>query len=249
MLIRPPYPHDTTFWYNQKLVSKRIFDSVKQHGLDFLRDKTVLCMCGGVGRNADRLRELGLIPTNLDYDPKFIEIGKKRYPEIDHICYDYRAKTTIAKKFDYIIWEDMWTCGYREDLYHQMYRWSRHGTKLLPNNFYNLKVYRFNSKSIDEQWYQTEPEGKIWLENAMSTACVEIRGRLEELEDLSTSDVKVNIANQEFHIDHSPRHNYMAIGCDEYDHQGNATRFRGLFINNGLHRKYNVDLGEFEDTK
>ena len=244
MHLKAPYPHDTTFWSHQLVISEKILEDVKQQNLDF-EGKTVLCMTGGVGRNADKLREIGLVPTNLDFNPEFIAIGKQRYPKTNHICYDYRSKTYIAKKFDFILWEDIWCHGYREDLYYQMYRWSRHKAQLLPNNWYNLHLYRFNSNKLDTQWRQLEPEGQLWLSDVMSKACVEIKAEFNELEDLVIEPLNIDVLNDEIHIDVSKNHTYAAIGCHQWDHKGDLTEFRGQFVNKGWHRKFDPDLGEF----
>ena len=78
---------DTTWNFSPTERKEQILAHVKALGLNLV-NKKILCLAGGVGRNANALRELCDDVTNSDYEDFYLNIGKKLYPEVKHINYD-----------------------------------------------------------------------------------------------------------------------------------------------------------------
>ena len=87
-ILKPDDFVDPAWGKNRSLKRQMMFDAIKNSNKNF-KNKTLICLGGGCGRNADALRELGFAKvTNADINRKHLIIGEKYYKDVEHIILD-----------------------------------------------------------------------------------------------------------------------------------------------------------------
>ena len=130
-ILHPDDFIDTTWGKNRSRKSKMMFDAVKNTNKNF-KDKTVICLGGGCGRNADKLRQLGFSKvTNADINEKHLSIGKKYYKEVEHIKLD---RDNPIKGYDFFFYEDIFDEAFNWHTLLNIGKWNGAGTAIMNNN-------------------------------------------------------------------------------------------------------------------
>jgi hypothetical protein len=218
--------HDTTWNYWPTLRKEKIYNDIKNLNLK-LTGKKLLCIAGGIGRNANALSKLGCDVTNSDIEESYITLGRKYYPNIKHIIYD--MNTQPLSNYDYVLFEDCWNRPFNLDAFTIMNKWKNY-TTVLPSQA-NLKIFKFNSDMIDNCYLQEEDIGNLYIKKQLSSGNIFARIYLSDIQDLETEDISIDILNLNIKIPKSEKHNYQLLGAHEL---GWKNRISGIFINNGL---------------
>ena len=232
---------DTTWNFSPTERKEQILAHVKDLGLNLV-NKKILCLAGGVGRNANALRELCDDVTNSDYEDFYLNIGKKLYPQVKHINYDMNDDPLTG--YDYVLFERCWSMNYVWDQFKYIHKWKDHA-EIIPQNLINIKVFQFNSKLFTRLYRQEENVGNKFIAHEMSNANLEGYVYHSEVEDLLVQDINVSIDNFEIEIPNCKNREYQMIGCYI---PGMHDCFRGIFINKGIKGKFNKKINEFEYT-
>ena len=130
--------NDTTWNYWPTLRKEKIYNDIKNLNLK-LTGKKLLCIAGGIGRNANALSKLGCDVTNSDIEESYITLGRKYYPNIKHIIHD--MNTQPLSNYDYVLFEDCWNRPFNLDTFTIMNKWKNY-TSVLPS-IVNLKIFKF----------------------------------------------------------------------------------------------------------
>ena len=221
--------NDTTWNSWPTLRKEKIYNDIKNLNLK-LTGKKLLCIAGGIGRNANALSKLGCDVTNSDIDEFHIKLGRKYYPNIKHIIHD--MNTQPLSNYDYVLFEDCWNRSFHQKIIHSftiMNKWKNY-TTVLPSKA-NLKIFKFNSKMIDDCYLQEEHIGNLYIKKQLSSGNIFARIYLSDVQDLETEDISINILNLNIKLPKSEKHNYQLLGTYEI---GFKNRINGIFINNGL---------------
>jgi len=206
-----------------------ILYEISKMNLD-LNGKKILCLSGGIGRNADALRQLGAEVYNSDIDPQTINIGKKHYPKVNHLVYDLHQEP--LRGFDYVIPEFVWHESTLMSWMQELPKWQGYAT-ILPFDI-PYKIYRFNSKMLTNYYKQVEPLGDLFMKKSWENISVMCYACETEVEDLVIEDKFLKTESWELDVP----------SCDTHDYQVWANPrifglpkiyFRGRFINNGIH--------------
>jgi hypothetical protein len=213
------------------------YDYIKSLGLD-LKNKKLLCISGGVGRNADALRSLGCEVTNSDIDEFTIQLGRKYYPKVKHIVYD--VEDDPISGYDFVFYEAIFGRGFEWTLYKHMHKWKNHAT-VLPKQIH-MKLFKFNSELIRTYYTQLEDVGTAYIKKELESGTVEGNLNYSEVEDMVIEDVTVDITDVKFEIPNCTTHEYQLIGLIE---TGQKDAFAGRFINAGLNMYFDEELNHF----
>jgi|TARA_R110000796_G_scaffold8696_1_gene28268 hypothetical protein len=205
-----------------------ILDEISKMNIDF-NGKKILCLSGGIGRNADALRQLGAIVYNSDIDHQTINIGKNTYPKVNHLVYDINDKP--LRGFDYVlpefVWHESTYMGYMEELP----KWQGYAT-ILPFDI-PYKIYKFNSKLLTNYYRQVEPLGELFIKKSWENIGVMCYGCETEVEDLVIEDKVMNTSSWELDVPDCDTHDYQ-VWANPRIFGLPRTYFRGRFINNGI---------------
>ena len=210
------------------LARKRVIvDSIRSQGVD-LKNKKVLVLAGGVGRNAHAIQEtFDCDVTNSDIEPLHIEIGSKVYPSIKHMVHDYNS--AVLDGYDFVIHEGVYANWYNWNALNSLQKWQGH-VDILPKKI-AYKVYKFNCSTFKDYYHQVEAIGERWVAEQLASANVELRLDKSHCQDLEEQTFELEIADPEIEISNCDTHDYQMIG---YDCIGLEQQLRGLFINRGM---------------
>lgn len=218
----------TTFCSGTLARREHIYQEIEAEQINW-SGKRVLCLMGGIGRNADRLRALGATVTNSDIDPAVIELGRAVYPQIEHRVYDVYAEPITG--YDAVINESWWHHGRINWEYYQlMLKWQKH-TQVLPTRV-NLRLYRFDSPLLDSFYQQAEDAGTRYVAESWQSLAMEGQLSIRETEQLVTEPVILNTADWHLDIPICRSHSYQMLGYTDFGLPDQY--FRGIFCNNGL---------------
>jgi hypothetical protein len=232
---------DTTWNFATTERKKQIVNYVKSLGID-LKNKKILCVAGGVGRNANALTALCDNVTNSDYEDFYLNIGKKLYPNVNHINYDMNNEPLTG--FDFVLFERCWSMNYVWEQFHYIDKWKGHA-EIIPQELIDIKVFQFNSKLFKRLYHQEETIGNMFIQQEMSNAQLEGYIYHSEIEDLVVSDLQVSIDQFKFDVPACTNKNYQMLGTYI---PGMDNCFRGIFINRGIKGSFNKHTMKFEYT-
>lgn len=223
--------NDTT-WMGATTARKEIIiNDIENMNLD-LQDKKVLCLAGGIGRNANALRRFGCQVTNSDIRDTYIKLGKKTYPDIKHFIYDIFDNPIPG--YDFVVIENFWCNRLKwKNTIECAQRWKDYAT-VLPLSM-KLKIYKFNSKLLTDHYHQEEEVGNKFIQTKLNSGKIEGRLNKSEVENLVIENIEISTLNPVISIEKCNSHDYQMLG---YDSIGLPNHFRGLIVNNGLHEKF-----------
>lgn len=223
---------DDATWTGATTARKEIIvNDIANMNLD-LQDKKVLCLAGGIGRNANALRHFGCQVTNSDKENTFIKLGKKTYPDVKHIVYDIFDDPISG--YDYVVMENFWHNRLRwSHTIKCAQRWKDYAT-VLPLST-KLKIYKFNSKLLTGHYRQEEEVGNQFIKAKLNSGNIEGRLDESEVEDLLVEDIEISMDNPIVKLEKCTSHDYQMLG---HDIIGLPNHFRGFFVNNGLHEQF-----------
>ena len=228
---------DQSTWYGYSNLRKKImFENISKLPYDF-NNKKILTIAGGVGRNADALRNLGAKVTNSDLGKFLVPIVKKYYPKINHIVYD--MNNDPLEGFDYVIWEQIWIRAYDFKLWENMYKW-KNFARIIPNPI-RLKLFKFNSDYIDKTYYQPEKIGNEYIKKQFGAGTCNVKMETNDIEDLITEDIDIDLFNMNINIPKVSSHRYQILG---FMPGFIPNRIEGIFISNGI--KLNFENGKIK---
>ena len=218
---------DQSTWYGYSNLRKKImFENISKLPYDF-NNKKILTIAGGVGRNADALRNLGAKVTNSDLGKFLVPIVKKYYPKINHIVYD--MNNDPLEGFDYVIWEQIWIRAYDFKLWENMYKW-KNFARIIPNPI-QLKLFKFNSDYMDKIYYQPEKVGNDYIKKQFGDGICDVKMETDNIEDLVEEDIEIDLFNLNIDIPTVSSHRYQILG---FKPGFIPNRIEGIFISNGI---------------
>ena len=226
----------STWDANSDLRKKIMFENMSKLPYDF-NNKKILTIAGGVGRNADTLRNLGAKVTNSDLGEFCVNIGKKYYPKINHIVYD--MSNDPLEGFDYVVWEQIWIRAYNFKLWEHMYKW-KNFARIIPNPI-RLKIFKFNSDYIDKTYYQPEKIGNDYIKKQFGDGICDVKMETDKIEDLIEEDIEIDLFNLNINIPKVSSHRYQILG---FKPGFISNRIEGIFISNGI--RLNFENGKIK---
>jgi len=237
MILYEPDTTDNESWnnttFNGGIIPRldQIVKDIKNTNINF-NNKKILCLGGGIGRNADQLRQFGCQVTNSDIQKKYVTLGKSLYPNIEHIEYDYEQSP--LEGYDYVVIENFWgnRCCWRNTI-ELANKW-KNTSEIIPNS-YEYKIYKFDSDVISTYYKQKEKIGNIFVQDKLQKGVIEGKICKRDVQNLEVETVFLNLQNPILEIDTCDTHEYQVLG---FDIIGLPNLFRGLFVNNGVNLKF-----------
>ena len=222
--------------HNGRLKTDILVEHVKQLNLPL--GSKIICIPGGVGRHAESIRQLGYDVTNLDRHKEYINIGKKNYPEVHHLLEDYnKTWKYVGGKFDLAFFEDMISCSYDEEEFQLINAWSK-VCDVYPK-IKKLKLFRFNSRLVDQMYTYPEPEVNQIIQEQMAWGELEMRVTVDEVDDYDVKDIECRFPEWEITVPScEPDFKYQMLGTWlDNDALGHNVGFMGMMCGKGFHRK------------
>tara|TARA_B100001094_G_scaffold331890_1_gene401791 strand:+ start:351 stop:1097 length:747 start_codon:yes stop_codon:yes gene_type:complete len=230
-ILHPEDFIDTTWGKNRSRKSKMMFDAVKNTNKNF-KDKTLICLGGGCGRNADKLRQLGFSKvTNADINEKHLSIGKKYYKEVEHIKLD---RDNPIKGYDFFFYEDIFDEAFNWHTLLNIAKWNNVSEHVLSE--YSYTIYRFNSKRMDQTYKQSEKIGDAYIDKKFGEGNLQIMADFKQVEDLAFKNFTLSLTDFNISIEAVKSHSYQAIGQIEHWVDDAPVGFKATLINYGLHK-------------
>ena len=230
-IIKPDDFQDPTWGKHRTIKKQMMFDAVKNSNKHF-KDKTLICLGGGCGRNADALRSLGFAKViNADINPKHLAIGERCYKEVEHIELD-RDKPVDG--YDYFLYEDIFDEAFNQHTLSNIAKWNNVSEHVL--SFYDYTIYKFNSKRLDQAYKQPEEWGNKYMKHKFGQGNLQIMAEFSQVEDLETQPYRLSLIDFIINISKIESHSYQAIGQTELWLDNKPIGFKATLINNGLNK-------------
>ena len=208
-----------------------MFDAVKNSDKDF-KNKTLLCLGGGCGRNADAIKNLGFAKvTNADIEPLHLIQGKKYYKDIEHIKLD---RDVPVEGYDYFLYEDIFDEAYNQHTISNIKKWNTVSEHIISN--YAYTVYKFNSKRLDQAFEQPEEFGNEYIKKKFGGGNLQVMADFSQVESLETEPCMVSLNDFKVNVDKVTTHTYQAIGQTALWLDNKPIGFKATLINDGLHQ-------------
>ena len=240
--------HDSKFFngawcHRRELSTKLTVDLVKKSPYNF-KGKSLICLGGGLGRTANALLKLGFSKVaNLEINPVNVMLGKKYYPDVQHILGDY---TVPNDQFDYFLFEDIFDLTYHEWIFCHIMNWSTVCTHIVTEQ--EMNIYEFDSKRLDQTFEQSEKEGNEFIANHFFNGNV-LYTDLSSVENLKITKYKMSLTDFDFDIQPSKTHSYLAFGMTYDWLDGKEMSFKATLINKGRQRRYDSVTKKFVDKQ
>jgi len=222
---------DPTWGKNRSLKTQMMFDAVKNSNKNF-KDKTLICLGGGCGRNADALRSLGFSKVvNADINPKHLAIGERYYKEVEHIELD-RDKPVDG--YDYFFYEDIFDEAFNWHTLSNIAKWNAVSDHAL--SYYDYTIYKFNCKRLDQSYKQPEELGNKYIKKKFGEGNLQIMADFSQVEDLETESYRLSLIDFKINVPKITSHSYQAIGQTEHWVDNIPVGFKATLINHGLNK-------------
>ena len=230
-ILKPDDFVDPAWGKNRSLKRQMMFDAIKNSNKNF-KNKTLICLGGGCGRNADALRELGFAKvTNADINRKHLIIGEKYYKDVEHIILD---RDYPVQGYDYFFYEDIFDEAFNWHTHLNIAKWNTVSEHVLSH--YDYTIYKFNSRRLDQTFTQPEEWGNKYIKKKFGEGNLQIMADFSQVEDLETETYTLSLTDFETNISEIKSHSYQAIGQTEHWLDNRPIGFKATLINNGLNK-------------
>ena len=230
-ILKPDDYDDPTWGKNRGRKRQMMFDAVKNTGKDFA-NKTLICLGGGCGRNADALRQLGFSKvTNADINEKHLSIGKQYYREVEHIKLD---RDHPVEGYDFFFYEDIFDEAFNWHTLLNIAKWNTVSEHVLSE--YNYTIYKFNSKRMDQTYKQLEKLGDAYIKKKFGAGNLQIMADFSQVEDLAFENYTLSLTDFNINIEAVKSHSYQAIGQIEHWVDNTPVGFKAALINDGINK-------------